>query len=393
VRGGIDRRAMAALSSGHMAVDFAGGALPALLPFFKDRFGLSYTLVAVLVLASSVSSSVIQPLFGLWSDRRGAIWLLPVGVVVGGVGIALAAAAPQYGLVVLLVVISGLGTAAFHPEGSKFAAYASGSKRASGMALFSIGGNLGYATGPIAATALVLGLGLGGGFLLAVPPLLAAVGLLALTPFLLSFAPGDRSHASLHAGRNRPRAMTLLLAVAGFRSLAWFGLISFVPLYEVAQGHSEAYGNRLLSLMLLAGGIGTIAAGPVADRIGLRPVLVASVAATGPLIAAYLLAGGVVGAIALAGVGVCVTGTFGVTMVMAQEYLPSRIGLASGLSIGLSIGLGGVAAVGLGALADRIDLDRALWVCAGAALVALALAARLPSSGPARRVELDFVVP
>src|SRR6476660_9895040 len=125
MREGIDRRAMPALAAGHMAVDFAGGALPALLPFFKDRFDLSYTLVAVLVLASSVSSSVIQPLFGLLSDRRGAIWLLPAGVAAGGIGIALASASPTYGLVVLCIVLSGFGTAAYHPEGSKFAAYAS----------------------------------------------------------------------------------------------------------------------------------------------------------------------------------------------------------------------------------------------------------------------------
>src|SRR5437868_15032778 len=145
MRAGMDRRAMAALAAGHMAVDFAGGALPALLPFFKDRFGLSYTLAAVLVLASSLSSSVIQPLFGLWSDRRGAIWLLPAGVAVGGVGIALASASPAYGLVVVCVAVSGLGTAAYHPEGSKFAAYASGARRASGMSVFSVGGNVGYA--------------------------------------------------------------------------------------------------------------------------------------------------------------------------------------------------------------------------------------------------------
>src|SRR5437764_5387597 len=113
----MDRRGMAALAAGHMAVDFAGGALPALLPFLKDRFGLSYTLVAVLVLASSVSSSIIQPLFGLWSDRRGAIWLLPAGVAIGGVGLSIAAASPAYGRGVLRIVISGFGTAAYHPEG------------------------------------------------------------------------------------------------------------------------------------------------------------------------------------------------------------------------------------------------------------------------------------
>ena len=140
---------MALLSSGHFATDFAGGALPALLPFLKDEFSLSYTLVGVVVLVAQVSSSLIQPLFGLWSDRRGAMWLMPLGVALSGVGIALAADAPGYGLVVLFVFVSGIGVAAYHPEGSKFAAYVSGRKRASGMSLFSIGGNMGYGLGPV----------------------------------------------------------------------------------------------------------------------------------------------------------------------------------------------------------------------------------------------------
>ncbi len=185
-----------------MAVDFAGGALPALLPFFKDRFDLSYTLVAVLILASSFSSSVIQPLFGLWSDRRGAIWLLPAGVAVGGIGIALASAAPAYGLVVLCVVVSGLGIAAFHPEGSKFAAYASGDRRASGMSVFSVGGNIGYALGAIVTTPIVVGLGLTGGLLLMVPCLVVAGMLLRLVPFLLSLEPGAGAAVSA-GGRSR----------------------------------------------------------------------------------------------------------------------------------------------------------------------------------------------
>ena len=145
---------MAALSAGHGATDFANGALPALLPFMVDRFRLSYTLAAVVMLASTASSSLVQPLFGAWSDRRGALWLLPAGVALAGVGIALAAASPSYWLVLLLVVVSGLGVAAYHPEGSKFAAYASGAKRASGMSLFSVGGNIGYALGPTATTPL-----------------------------------------------------------------------------------------------------------------------------------------------------------------------------------------------------------------------------------------------
>jgi MFS transporter, FSR family, fosmidomycin resistance protein len=387
VRAAIDKRAMTLLASGHLGTDFANGALPALLPFLVDRFDLSYTLAATLMLASAVSSSVIQPLFGLWSDRRGAIWLLPGGVAVAGVGIALAADAPSYWLVLVLVVVSGLGVAAFHPEGSKFAAYTSGSRRASGMSAFSIGGNLGFALGPIAATPLVVAFGLQGGLLLAVPCLAIAAALLAGAPYLRSFVPERSATERSAAGEDRPGALALLLGVIGFRSLAWFGLVTFVPLWEVSLGRSEAYGNRLLSLMLLAGGLGTIVAGPAADRLGRRPVLLASLLATGPLVLVFVLAGGVPGAIALAGVGVCVIGTFGVTMVMSQEYLPRRIGVASGLSIGLSIGLGGVAAVVLGALADAVDLRTALYVCAAAPVAGLALALPLPSPRARRRLE------
>ena len=142
------------------------------------RFAPSEVLgtAAVVMLASTASSSLVQPLFGAWSDRRGALWLLPGGVALAGIGIALAAASPAYWLVLVLVVVSGLGVAAFHPEGSKFAAYASGAKRASGMSLFSVGGNIGYALGPTATTPLVLALGLTGGLLLALPVLGVALG-------------------------------------------------------------------------------------------------------------------------------------------------------------------------------------------------------------------------
>jgi FSR family fosmidomycin resistance protein-like MFS transporter len=382
---------MAALSSGHFATDFAGGALPALLPFYVDKFGLSYTLAAVVMLASAISSSVVQPLFGLWSDRRGAIWLLPAGVLLAGLGMAVAAVAPTYGLVLLFVVVAGLGTAAFHPEGSKFAAFASGGRRASAMSLFSIGGNLGYALGPTIATPLVLAFGLKGGLLLALPAVVVTVALLRLAGFLKSFAP-QTGHGAPSSDPDRIGALLVLLAVIAFRSVAWFGLITFVPLWEVSLGHSKAHGSHLLSLMLLAGGLGTLAAGPLADRFGRRPVLLVSTAATAPLILVFVIVGGVPGAIALAGVGISVIGTFGVTMVMSQEYLPRHIGMASGLSVGLSIGLGGIGAVALGAVADSIDLRVALYVSAASALVALALAVLLPSSRPSRRLAVEPVV-
>jgi FSR family fosmidomycin resistance protein-like MFS transporter len=197
--------------------------------------------------------------------------------------------------------------------------------------------------------------------------------------YLASFAP-DRDHVRRTAGEDDTRALWLLLGVIAFRACAWFGLLTFVPLWEVSLGHSKSYGNHLLALMLLVGGIGTIAAGPAADRFGRRLVLLLSLVATPLLIAAFIVLGGVIGAVCLALVGPCVIGTFGVTAVMSQEYLPTRIGMASGLSIGMSVGLGGIAAVVLGAVADAVDLRTAMWVAAAAPLAAIALAVLLPTA-------------
>jgi MFS transporter, FSR family, fosmidomycin resistance protein len=377
---------MALLSSGHLATDFAGGALPALLPFLKDRFSLSYTAVGGVILASQASSSLIQPLFGLWSDRRGAMWLLPGGVALAGIGIAFAADASSYWLVLLLVLLSGVGVAAYHPEASKFAGYVSGRRRASGMAWFSIGGNLGYGLGPIAATAVVAALGLRGGLVLAVPGLAVAAAIVAATPYLRGFRPEPHA-AQAHGGVDDRGAMKVLLGVIALRSVAWFGLITFVPLWEVGLGHSKSHGNHLLALMLFAGGVGTLLLGPLADRLGRRPVLLGSVVATGPLMLLFLVVGGIPGSIALALVGVCVVGTFGVTMVMGQEYMPRHIGTASGLVIGLSVGLGGIAALALGRLADASSLRTALYVAAAAPMLAVLLAAQLPRARKGARFE------
>jgi MFS transporter, FSR family, fosmidomycin resistance protein len=359
----LDRRAMATLSGGHLAVDFASGSLPALLPFLTLEFDLSYTATAALMLALLVSSSLVQPLFGLWSDRRGALWLLPGGVALAALGTGLASVAPRYGLVVALVFVAGIGVAAYHPEGTKFAAYASGRKRASGMSYFNIGGNTGYALGPIIVTPLVLWLGLEGGLLAMIPVLVFAAVLLRALPALRTIVPAAAARRSAQ-GEDDIRAMSLLAVVITLRSVAWFGLLTFVPLWVVANGGTEGEGGRELSLMLVSGAIGTLVLGWVADRIGLRRTLLFTQAALPFLIVVFVAVGGVVGTLALMLVGLCVVGTFGVTIVLSQLYLPRHVGMASGLSVGLAMGLGGIAAVLLGAVADAIDLETALYVAA-----------------------------
>jgi MFS transporter, FSR family, fosmidomycin resistance protein len=371
---------MATLSVGHLAIDFASGSVPALLPFFALEFDLGYTETAAMMLAALVSSSLVQPLFGLWSDRKGAAWLLPGGVGLAALGIAAASVAPGYALALVTVFLAGIGVAAYHPEGAKFAAFASGRRRASGMSYFNIGGNTGYALGPIVVTPLVVWLGLRGGVLAMVPVLAMAFVLVRALPALARVVPVSTEH---HRGDEEDdvRAMSVLAVVIGLRSVAWFGLLTFVPLWIVANGGTEGEGGRELALMLVAGAVGTLVLGPVADRVGLRRTLLVTQAALPVLIVTFVAVGGVVGTIALMLVGLCVVGTFGVTMVLSQLYLPRHVGLASGLSVGLAMGLGGIAAVALGALADAVDLQAALY--AGAVAPALGCIACLMLPRPA----------
>jgi FSR family fosmidomycin resistance protein-like MFS transporter len=254
------------------------------------------------------------------------------------------------------------------------------------MSYFNIGGNTGYALGAFVTGVFIAAIGLGGGLLAMVPVAVAAAILVRLMPQFGALAP-VRSASAGTEGEDDRRAMALLGTVIALRSITWFTLLAFVPLWAESLGHSKTYGNRLLFLMLLAGAVGTLTLGPIADRIGLRRTLVVTQALIPLLMLVFVYVGGLTGAVALLAIGVCVVGTFGVTMVLSQLYLPQHIGMASGLSVGLAMGIGGTAAVVLGAVADAIDLETALTISAIAPAIGVLVCLRLPRpAGPARRV-------
>lgn len=374
---------MAVLSLGHLCVDLCQGALPALLPFLIAAHAWSYGQASALVLAATVCSSVIQPLFGHLSDGRSLPWLMPAGVLVAGVGIALAGVAGSYWLTFAVVVVSGLGVAAYHPEASRFANYVAGAKRATAMSLFSVGGNAGLALGPAIVTPLALAFGLSGTPLVVVLPLAVAGVLTVELARLVTFRPAPgvaRTRAEdddTEADQWRP-FVRLTLAIAA-RSVVFFGLTTLVPLYFVGELHtSKGTANTALTVMLACGAIGTLIGGRLADRFSRRVVLRTSLGVLTPLLVVMLSGGPGVAIAALAFIGAATIATFSVTVVMGQEYLPGRLGVASGVTLGLSIGVGGIAAAALGALADATSLRTALEVVAVLPLPALALALTLP---------------
>jgi FSR family fosmidomycin resistance protein-like MFS transporter len=306
------------------------------------------------------------------------MWLLPGGVVLSAAGVAVAALAENYAMLLAAVFLSGIGVAAFHPEGSKFASFVSGARRASGMAMFSVGGNLGFAIGPLFGAA-VLGVGLAYGPLLALPGLAVAVLLSAELRYLERFDLGAAGASRFSSEPDRPGAFALLQLAVIARSVPHYGLFTFVPLWEIQKGATEAEATRLLFFFLGAGALGTLLIGPLADRIGRKPIIVGTYFLTVPLVVLYALVGGTVGQIAVALAGMCVICTFGITTVLSQELLPSRIALASGLSIGLAMGLGGVFAVALGGVADSADLKTAVLATTIGPIVGGILALWLPT--------------
>ncbi len=372
--------AIAPLTLGHLGTDLAQGALPALLPYLATRFGLSYLQVGALVLCSTVANSIVQPFFGHWSDRRGATWLLPAGPLTAGVGIGLLAIAPNYPAALACVMLSGVGVAAYHPEATKHAAWIARDRPSTAMSLFSIGGNVGVALGPLAAGLAAAHYGLHGAALLVIPAVTVSALMLGSLSRLAIDGVGGEARAAAGPSLARRRELVILLWAVAARGYVYTGLVSFIPLLEQRVRHqSAAHGSRVLTILLAAGAAGTLVFGPLADRIGLQRMLFWSFVVCVPATMLYLADSGVLGLLGLAISGACLVSSFGVTIVLSQEYLPGRMGMAAGLSIGLSIGLGGIAAICVGALADTFGLGTALWTTPIGAVAGALLVLLLPS--------------
>ena len=382
---GFDGRALGVLGAGHLCIDLCQGAVPALLPFLASQRHYSYAALGALVLFSTIGSSIVQPLFGVLSDRVARPWLMPGGLAMSGVGIALSGPAPTYALTALAVVLSGLGVAAFHPEGAKFAGLASRERRGRGMSLFTVGGNAGFAIGPLLTTPLVLAFGLPGTLALGLLPLAAAILVARELPRLRRLGEGPARVPV--AGSDDWGAFTRLSALIAARSVVHFGLQAFVPAYFVAElTTSEATGNVALTLFLGAGAVGTLVGGGLVDRWGARTVLVGTMAAILPPLVLLPLVGETAAIVLVGTIGFFTIASFSVTVVMGQAYLPSHLGLASGVTLGLAIGLGGVSATILGVAADAWGLTAALWIIAAAPVPAILLALTLPAVSGAGRV-------
>jgi FSR family fosmidomycin resistance protein-like MFS transporter len=371
---------IALLALGHLVVDVNQGSLPAVLPFLKSAHQLSYAQAATIILMANLTSSIIQPIFGYLSDRTARRWILPTSIILSGVGLALLGVAPGYGSVLALVMLMGLGVAAWHPEGYKTATGVAGERKATALSWFSLGGNLGIALGPPLITALITAYALPGTLGMLLPSLTVGALLLAAVPLMSEASAAPALTGPTAVRPDMPRAMALLIGVVTIRSWATMGFVTFVPFYylDVLRADPHVVGT-LLFVFLGSGALGTVLAGPLADRWGplnfMRWVFPAAI----PFGLLFLWTEGVLAFVMLGLFGALLTASFSVSVVLAQAYLPRHAGMASGLIVGFAIGAGGLGVTALGWVADHHGLLTALWISAVMPLAAFLAMRFLPA--------------
>lgn len=379
----MNRRLITLLTAGHFFTDLSQGAVPALLPFFVAERDFSYAAAAGVVFAATVASSVVQPLFGGFADRLSSPWLMPAGIFCSGLGLATAGISMDYWLVLLAVATSGVGVAAFHPEAARLVNRAAGEEQGTGMGVFAVGGNVGFAVGPLLATAFLVLFGLEGALLLLAPAALMALIVAVKLPRLTKQQPpGQRETNVVDVnGSDAWGPFGILTATVVCRSVVFFGLAAFLPLYWIeVLDQSEAAGGTALSILVAAGALGPLLGGRMADRYGHRVVVLGGLGVLTPLLLALVTVSnsGLATAL-LVPIGLALFAPFSVMVVMGQQYLPNHIGLASGVTLGLAVSVGGMATPLLGWIADRSGIYVALTGLAFLPILATVLAFTLPT--------------
>jgi len=351
------------LSCGHMVVDTYQGALPVILPFIKDSLGLSYTVTGVILIVANITSSVIQPLFGFLSDKREKAFLLPLGAFLAGAGFSLLPLTQSYPLILVLVAVSGMGIASYHPEGFKTARFFTGERMATGMSVFSVGGNAGMALGPILALSLVNYFGFSSLSWMVLPSLTFTVAIIALRRVVAipQKEPTAASTVAPRVAKEAYHALFVIICIIIMRTWVLMGLMTYIPFYYINFLKGDpVFAGRIVSLFLLGGAFGTLAGAPLADRWGHRFWLRFSMLASALLFPLIFFFQGFMLFATVTLLGMVLISSFSVTVVMGQNLLPGNLGVASGLLVGFAIGAGGIGVTLLGVIADHLGVPFAL---------------------------------
>jgi FSR family fosmidomycin resistance protein-like MFS transporter len=388
-----------AISFCHLLNDTVQSLIPAIYPILRTSFHLNLGQIGLIALTSQVTASLLQPLVGLYTDRRPQPYSLAVGMGITLIGLLAFSMAPSFGTILVASALVGIGSAVFHPESSRVARMASGGQHGMAQSLFQVGGNAGTALGPsLAALALPKGQAS-----IAWYSLVALVGMVLLTNIgtwmsqhrsyqLKSFPNDSALAASLesvhphHALAARKVAFSLAILVALMFSKFFYlaSLISYYTFYLMGRFHLSVHDAQLhLSLFLGAVAAGTFIGGPVGDKIGRKFVIWCSILGVLPFTLVLPYANLLWTTILSVVIGFILASAFSAILVYAQELVPGRVGAVSGLFFGFAFGLGGVGAALLGKLADLTDLNFVYHVCSFLPAIGI-LTAFLPNLEPAK---------
>jgi len=378
----LQRSRLALVTWGHFLNDCYGSFFAPILPLLIDKLSLSLTMASGLASIASITSAVFQPVYGIASDRiRGRLFLV-LGPLLSTVCMSLIGVAPNAALVGILLLLAGVGSAAFHPQAVAAAGAVSGGRKGFGISVFIFGGSVGFALGPLAIIGAVHLWGLERSYYAMIPGLLSVL-LLGLYLKVPSAAVHRGQILSLTAAfKGTQKAMALLFSIAVIREFTRIAVVTFLPIFLAMQGRSLAAGGITLALFSMAGALGGMVGGSLSDAWGRKTVILASGLLCVPCLHAMFLTDGLVSLLFLVLAAGTLSGANSVIIALAQELVPSRTGTASSLVMGLGWGVAGVLLIAFGTLAESIGVSQALAIAATLPLLAAVLALALPKHTP-----------
>ncbi|OWQ90384.1 MFS transporter [Roseateles aquatilis] len=351
-------RVLGAISSAHMINDMMQSLILAMYPILKGEFSLTFGQIGLITLTYQLTASLLQPLVGLFTDRRPQPYSLPFGMASTLIGLMLLAFAPSFGVVLLAAAFVGIGSSIFHPESSRIARLASGGQHGFAQSVFQVGGNTGTAIGPLLAAAIIVPFGQKSVAWFGLAALLGIVLLLQVSRWYATHhvAAGVRKQVAAIAPYPRKvviGAIAVLLVLIFSKYFYVAGLSSFYTFYLIERfGLSVQSAQLHLFFFLFASAVGTVLGGPVGDRIGRKPVIWASILGVAPFALLLPHANLFWTTTLTIVIGLVLSSAFSAILVYAQELMPGKVGMVSGLFFGFAFGMGGLGAAVLGLFAD-----------------------------------------
>ncbi|QCR36860.1 MFS transporter [Nissabacter sp. SGAir0207] len=360
---------LAAISVSHLLNDMIQSLILAIYPLLQREFSLSFTQIGLITLTYQLTASLLQPLIGLYTDKRPQPWSLPIGMGFTLCGLLLMAFAHSFGMVLAAAALVGTGSSIFHPESSRVARMASGGRHGLAQSLFQVGGNVGASLGPLLAALVIAPYGKGEVAWFSLAALLAIVVLLQISKWYQQQQRASKARPSPVAarlpGRTVAFAMCILMVLVFSKYFYLTSLSSYYTFYLMHKfGLSVQNAQYHLFAFLFAVAAGTIIGGPVGDRIGRKRVIWVSILGVAPFTLVLPYANLEWTGILTVIIGLILASAFSAILVYAQELIPGKVGMVSGLFFGLAFGMGGLGAAVLGYVADHTSIELVYKLCA-----------------------------